>query len=204
MFKNKSSAISIGASILFFAVLGFGNFPTNNYFSTEHFAKALTPAPILIYETFLDEKNSAEENPDEKILEKEKDLEEGLILYFQGKYQESINFYTEYLEKNPDNEVAYNRRANVYFLKLEQYDAAIADYTRALEINPEYWKAYYNRGNVYGILKQYETAILDYNKAISLKPHFADARENRGICYLHLGKIEKALADFAKATVFGF
>ena len=202
--KNKSSAISIGAVILIFALTGLKTFLPNEYISSEQVAKSLTPVPILVYETVAEsfsEKNISEKIFYDKILEQERRVDEGLILYRQGKYQESINFYTEYLKTDPYNEAAYNRRGNVYFLKFEQYDAAIDDYNRAIEVNPQYWKPYYNRGNVHTILQDYDAAISDYNRALELNPNDADIYESRGICYLQAGEIKKAFADFAKAQI---
>ena len=193
--KNKSLKISISAGILFFALLGLKNF------STTDIAKTVMPVQMLIYETF-DEKDFEEPIFGSEIFEKENALAEGLNLYYQGKFQESIDFYTEYLKKYPDNEAAYNRRGNVYFLQLQEYDLAIADYSRAIKINSTYWKPYYNRGNVFVTLGNYEEAISDYNKAIALNPNFESAYNSRGICYLMLGEIEKAFADFAKAKIF--
>lgn len=203
--KNKSLRISIGAVILIFGLLGLKNLLPREYLSNERIIQSLKPAPVLIYETaenFFEAKSFDATIFDEKIIEKENALAEGLNLYYQGKYQESINYYTEILKENPDNEVAYNRRGNVYYLKLNEYYLAIADYSRALKINSTYWKPYFNRGNVYEILGNYGEAISDYDKAIALNPNFYYAYENRGYCYLMLGETKKALADFAKAMIF--
>lgn len=178
--KNKSSSIFFGAVILIFALIGLKNF-SSDYISSERFEKSLQPVPFSLYEiaaNFFTEENSAED-----------ELAEGLKLYHQGKYQASIDFYTEYLKKNPESEVAYNRRGNVYFLKFKQYGAAIDDYNRAIEINSNYWKPYYNRGNVYALLGNYTAAIDDYNRAIELNPKFYGAYENRQLCYEKLRRI---------------
>lgn len=205
--KNKSLKISIGAAILLFSLLGLKNLLPSEYISNERILQSLKPVPVLIYETaekFFEAKSFDATILDEKIIEKENSLAEGLNLYYQGKYQESINYYTEILKENPDNEVAYNRRGNVYYLKLNEYDLAIADYSRALKINAIYWKPYFNRGNVFEMLGNYGEAISDYDKAIALNPNFSVAYESRGYCYLMLGETKKALTDFAKAKIFDY
>ncbi|MFH1052292.1 MAG: tetratricopeptide repeat protein [bacterium] len=51
----------------------------------------------------------------------------GLSNYFIGNYQESINWFNKYIQKNPDDMKAYTDRADSY-LELNKCDSAYRDY----------------------------------------------------------------------------
>ena len=205
IFKNKSLAISLGSVFLIFVILGIDYFTADknfrghfNYNSEETFFGKLPTVPKIHANIDVEWNFNSDALTEIKNISTEKKLDKGLKLYRKGKYQKAIDIFSEILAENPNNEIAYNRRGNVY-LKLEQYDAAITDYNRAIALNPNYLKAYNNRGNAYFKLQLYESALADYNRVIELNPNLEFARYNRGNIFAKLGNYDAAISDYNRA-----
>ncbi len=64
-------------------------------------------------------------------------INNGLIYYNQGNYNEAIKNWEEVIKLNPKNEIAYNNIGSAYNL-MKQWDKAIPYLNKALEINPEF------------------------------------------------------------------
>ena len=97
--------------------------------------------------------------------------------YEEGKYKESIVYYSKTIELDPNNSTAYNNRGVAKYC-LGQYEEAIKDYDKAIEIDPNYRNAYNNRGLAKKNLGQYKDALKDYKKALELDPNNEYARKN--------------------------
>lgn len=65
--------------------------------------------------------------------------------YQAGNYKESIELYTQVIEKDPNIGLAYNNRAAAE-VTLRRYDDALADFNKAIELMPENSGAYLGRG----------------------------------------------------------
>jgi tetratricopeptide (TPR) repeat protein len=128
----------------------------------------------------------------------------GTTLFDQGKFQESIDQYSESIRVAPDDYDAYYNRGSVY-AKLGQYQLALEDFSKAISLKPrkEINIFYNNRGFAYLKLGQYQLAIDDFNKAIDLKPDDADIYNNRASCYLILGNRELGCPDAQRACSLG-
>lgn len=112
--------------------------------------------------------------------------------------QESIEFYTEAIQLDPDDVYAYYERAEAYF-NLGQYQKAISDLTKVIEFAPNDEYAYFYRGLTHYNLLEYHKAITDFSKAIQLDPNFTNAYKGRGSAYYELGEYHKDIADLTKA-----
>jgi tetratricopeptide (TPR) repeat protein len=106
--------------------------------------------------------------------------------------------YTQAIELDPQNNVAYNNRGNVYYVQ-GILDSAMVDYDKSITLNPQYRLAYSNRANLKFKQKNFEGAIEDYNKIIELDPALFVAYNNRGDAKFLLKNYEGAIADFGKA-----
>ena len=136
----------------------------------------------------------------------------GYVANENREYQEAIEHYTEAIQLDPNNALAYNNRGNAY-LSLGQYQRAIQDYDKAIQIDPNYAHAYNMRGGVYYRLGENQRAIQDYDKAIQIDPYYAIAYNNRGYTYEALAQASswmirgkwssKAREDFDKARSLG-
>ena len=109
-----------------------------------------------------------------------------------------IDYYTNAIELNPNDFVAYNNRGVAYD-SLVNYNAAIRDYNQSIALNPQYALAHNNRGAAYGKLGNQDAAIQDYSRAIELDPQIAEAYNNRGIALNNLGKPDAAVRDYNRA-----
>jgi len=116
----------------------------------------------------------------------------------KGNHQEAIIYFSQYINKFPnDAEAYYNRGVTKY--ELEDYRGVIQDLNEALEINPIFADAYNNRGCAKITLKDFIGAIQDYDKAIEINPHDAVAYFNRGNVKAKLEDYREAIQDFNKA-----
>jgi len=76
-------------------------------------------------------------------------INEELALYIaKGNTDVLIKKLTDAIDKNPDNEVLYSIRGNLYS-KRNEMEKSIEDYKKAIEIKPDYFEANYNLGAMY-------------------------------------------------------
>jgi tetratricopeptide (TPR) repeat protein len=126
-------------------------------------------------------------------------IREGDRAYADGKYKESIEFYTQALQIFSQNEYAYYNRGNAY-RKLKDYPAAIDDYSKALQLNRQNTFSYLYRGMSYLANGESEKAIADYTELLKLDPQSAVAYNRRAEAYLSAQQNEMARADLLKAA----
>ena len=144
-------------------------------------------------------------------------------LYFKD-YEKAIADYTKCIELKPDDDSAYERRAECY-KKMGQKDNAVADlakaaynagvrslfsykmyesaikyyFDKAIKLNPDYAEAYCQRGWAYFKLKNYSQAVVDCTKAIELNHQYWQAYNRRGIAYDNLENYAQAISDYTEA-----
>ena len=111
---------------------------------------------------------------------------------------QAIAEWTQTIDDNPNDAVAYYKRAKAYLHKV-QYDKAISDFDKAIEINSKYTVAYLDRGFVYQKRGQDDKAIIDYSHAIASDPNYVLAYTNRAYLYNRKGKYDLAINDCNKA-----
>jgi tetratricopeptide (TPR) repeat protein len=119
--------------------------------------------------------------------------------YKDGDYLGSLTDYTQAIQLNPDDAMAFCSRGVAYY-RLGEEQKAIIDYTRSIELNPNLSIAYYRRGFLHYTAKDYVSAIADYNKSIELQPDFALAYSNRGYAYRDLYGEQEAVIDWRFAA----
>lgn len=120
---------------------------------------------------------------------------------YKHNYAEAIKQYTNAINLQPQNAMAYNNRGFLYG-ENRQYKEAIQDLNKAIELNLNFAEAYCNRGTVHIDLGQnYKDGIVDLSRAIELMPDFITAYNNRGFAYNAEGQYDKAIADLSKAIL---
>lgn len=90
-------------------------------------------------------------------------------------YEEAVKCWTEAIELNPNNFLAYESRG--YYFHLEhvgKFAEAIDDYTRAIELRPSIAENYFFRGETYMRLNEIELAKSDFERALGLNPQMSD------------------------------
>jgi len=123
----------------------------------------------------------------------------GLILFNQGKVDESIALYRQSIELKPDDDVAYNGMGAA-LLKQGKAEDAIKYFQKAVELNPDYDVTLCNLGNTLSHLGRKEEANQYFLKAVVADPDSFAAHYFLGNNYMDLGQNQKALKHYIKAV----
>jgi len=123
----------------------------------------------------------------------------GVILFFEGKYEESIRFLQKAsLFEEKENFKLYNN-LSLSYLGLEDFDNALKSINRSLQLNPNYFEGFTNKAKIYLKIKDKENSIYNFTKALKLKDN-AETYFNRGIAYYEFNDVKNAIIDFNKST----
>ncbi|HAA15096.1 MAG TPA: hypothetical protein DCE41_26740 [Cytophagales bacterium] len=127
---------------------------------------------------------------------------EGLNLYSQGAYAQSVAKYSEAIELLPGFPVFHVNRGMAY-AKLQNWRAAESDFLNAIRNSPDYAKAYSQLGTAYYKQRQWDKALSQYNNALRLNPYQAGIYYNRALTHYYLRHKEEACQDLKKAIELG-
>jgi tetratricopeptide (TPR) repeat protein len=119
--------------------------------------------------------------------------------YKNSDYQGAVADYTQAIQLNPQDGLAFCCRGVAYYRLGDGY-RAMSDYNQAIRIDPNLSMAYYRRGFLHYVTKDYLSAIADYNKSIELQPDFALAYSNRSYAYRDLYGEQEAAIDLRFAA----
>ena len=125
-------------------------------------------------------------------------LREGNKFRDEGDHKRAEKFFSEAIELNSENALAWHNRGWAY-IEEKKYKEALADFDKASELNPNSELPYFGRGWTYTQQKKYELAIKEYNKVIELNSKYAVAWNNRGAAKSWLNLMREAIADYDKA-----
>lgn len=114
-----------------------------------------------------------------------------ISLLNEGKYEESIEKFTEAIAEDPENPIFYYYRGAA-FEKTGDLDKALEDYQKSVELKPDFILPTANIGKIYAKKKEFEKAIALYKKAVELGDQDATHYYNYGISLMNLGKNEQA------------
>jgi len=119
--------------------------------------------------------------------------------YFNtGKYDKTVEDYTEYLKlKNNESTIYFNRGMAYYFL--HKNEDAINDFNRSIQLDAKNSRAYHFRSLAYFNLQKYNEAIVDVNTILTINANVIDDYYIRGSSYLNLGKYQEAISDLTLA-----
>jgi len=106
--------------------------------------------------------------------------------------------YTEAINSNPNDAVAYYNRGQQY-LSSKLLDLALEDFSKAVSINPKYAAAYLGRASIYEKREQYDKGMDDCNQAIKLDPTYARAYTSRATIYSRTSQYDLAIEDCNKS-----
>ncbi len=118
--------------------------------------------------------------------------------YLQGDFERAIQYYTQDIEREPQQSAHYLARAACY-LNILQKERAIADVERALKLNPKSMMALQLRGEIYAMDKNYDAALDLFTQAQEINPHWAIPHYDRGSVLLDKKEYQSALDEFEKA-----
>ena len=117
--------------------------------------------------------------------------------YFQGKYQESLQYLDSAIQLNSEDISRFFFRSRVHE-RLGNYESAITDLTICIE-KSLHDELYLNkRAELFELMQQPEMALKDYNTSIRLKSTW-EAHYRRGLIFFKLNQLQKALDDLNRA-----
>jgi tetratricopeptide (TPR) repeat protein len=131
----------------------------------------------------------------------------GDILRELGKYGDSLKFYEQALEKNPNFSDVWHLKGRILSVLGDSENAtkcyykAIDHYLNDLKEQPESLDILNNIGIMYYILEQFHNALKYFDKALDLDPKNADAWSNKGCVIYKFGIYEEAAQCFDRALI---
>ncbi len=126
-------------------------------------------------------------------------LDQGNVLYEEGKYEEAIKVYTNILEQFPDAHLINSNIGNAYF-KMEKYGQAIQHYQKFLEKDPNNQDVILYIGNSYANQGEDEKAYEWYKKIEFEKIGDVNALYNIGTDLYINSKFDEALKYYKRAV----
>lgn len=131
-------------------------------------------------------------------LDEDKDLEEGVNFFNDGRYDEAIESFKRVIEKFPDNYEGYNN-LGLSYLKNNNLDQAVDTLEKAIGLKPDSPSVYFALGESYFAKGESEKAIRSFSEAIELDPDNPMAFYNLGIIYYRQDENEEAIRAFDRA-----
>ena len=121
---------------------------------------------------------------------------QGVVMYQQGRYQESIKHLSAALSAAPDYAEAHNSLC-IVLMEQRNYDEAISHAEQALKIRPDFSGAHANLGNAYQEQGELGRAAASYRTALAFDPTHREAAYRMASAYLALNDPEQALVACA-------
>ncbi len=115
-----------------------------------------------------------------------------------GKYEESIDAHTRYIEGNPEDYVGFYNRGLVYY-HMKDYLKAINDFEQSAVIEDSDPDIYLKLAQCHRGLEQNEQAKSYFDEAISMNPENAEYFDARASFYASIEEYEKAIEDSQKS-----
>ncbi len=136
---------------------------------------------------------------EQQIKQGEKIAKKAFSAAQNGDFAKAETYWTQLIEKFPDNPAVWSNRGNV---RIGQYKLAeaIGDFDRSIELAPNYPDPYLNRGIAYEGQQLWSEAVADYNRVLEIDPNDSVAYNNRGNAEAGQHKWEEALRDYQQAV----
>ena len=124
-------------------------------------------------------------------------LQEALTLHQQGRLDDALARYRQFLDANPSNPTAL-QLLGVLHSQRGEYGAAIEYMQASLKLFPEQPEVANNLGNAFARSGRLDDAIESYDKAVRLQPGYLDAWRNLGLARLEARQFTEAEAAFRR------
>ena len=122
--------------------------------------------------------------------------------FVEERFDKSIEFLTNVLEKDADHIMATITRGSAY-LKLNRLKDALDDFDRVVKHDPDHAGGFHKRGLVKEKMGQHAEAMQDFDKAIALEPEYGAAYYSRAALHGKLFQEDEALKDIEMVTHLG-
>ena len=128
----------------------------------------------------------------------ERDDREGLALYNQGKYEEAISFFDQYLEGHPKDARAYYNRGRSYE-ELGKLEKAEASFKEAVMLEPKDAQYKMSLGICQFKQKNYSYTVGNMEQILKENDRNVEAYILMGRSYSYMGEIQEAIDAFDSA-----
>ena len=128
----------------------------------------------------------------------QKEVDQLVVLYKDGRMPEVVKHAMVLTEKYPDRFILWNLMGAAA-AQIGQLDRAVFAFKKAINIKPGSAELYNNIGNVFFEQKKMDDALAAYFKSTSIKPNYADAYCNMANVLKHQGHLDEALTTYKKA-----
>lgn len=118
------------------------------------------------------------------------------LMYFSGRFDESMKFLDQALRVDKYNADAYFMKG-LNFIQKSDTSLAISSWQTAIEQDPDFYNAYYELGGIYALRKD-KLAIQYYDNAIRIRPDHLDAYYNKGLFCQENDELNLALETYTK------
>jgi tetratricopeptide (TPR) repeat protein len=123
--------------------------------------------------------------------------EQGVNSFNSREWDKAIREFSQAIELNPTNGLAFDYRGSIYFAKGD-FDGAISDYNQAIRINPTDDSATFDLASVYRAKGEFDKSISSWDKYMRLNPTNDAAYKSRASVYSATGKYNKAIKDWTE------
>lgn len=124
-------------------------------------------------------------------------LRDAVVLHQQGRLDDALERYRQFLDENPSNPTAL-QLIGVLHSQRGEYEAAIEYMRASLELFPEQAEVANNLGNALARSGRLPEAIERYGEAVRLQPGYLDAWRNLGLARLDARQFTEAEAAFRR------
>lgn len=118
--------------------------------------------------------------------------------YLQGDFERAAQYYTNDIDRDPQNANHYLARA-ACLLNMLQKERAVADVERALRLAPNNIFTLELRGEIYSMDKNYDAALVLFDRTQEINPSWAIPYFDRGSVLLVTKEYQSALSEFNQA-----
>lgn len=122
-------------------------------------------------------------------------------LFNEGKYQEAVEAYTEYLTTRPKDIKSLYNRGRAYE-EMNRLDKAKGDFLKILDLEPNNLNANLSMGSFYYNEKDFDKAIKFFDKVIEVDGRRSDAYMLRARSYHQQGEFDNAMDNYNFAIDF--
>ncbi|XP_038050254.1 dnaJ homolog subfamily C member 3-like [Patiria miniata] len=149
-----------------------------------NFNRFFSSLPLLLATLAVQYEEGRTESNSERL------LKFGNSLLAQGQLVDALAQFSSAIDNDPDNYMAYYKRATVY-LAQGRSKAALPDLKKSMRLKPDFTSAFVHHGNILLKLGKMEEAKKDYIEALRQDPGNKEARERLDI----IPQLQQRLTD---------
>ena len=124
-------------------------------------------------------------------------MDNGLIALKNNKTDVALDCFSEVLELEPENKIAWTNKG-IVLRKMGKLGESLECYNKALEIDPDFSNALMNKARTLKLQKKFDLALFTYEEILELYPDHAEALEESESVRSLLAKNVKVISETDK------